>query len=138
MSGSTLRFVTAVVLIAHGIGHFMGILSAIGVRLTPKSSSRSWLFTNLVGDTGARAIGVVIWLSALLGFLGAGMSLLGWFFPQNLWQPLAIVSAIISLIGLVFFWNAFATILNKVGALGVDVAVLGALLIFHWPSDRVQ
>ena len=138
MAVSTLLIVIAVVLIAHGIGHYMGVLSAFGVRLSPKSSSQSWLFTNLLGEKISRIISFIIWILALLGFIGAGLSLLGWILPQNIWEPLGIISAILFLAGLMLFWNAFAFIFNKIGALGVNIAVLVALLILHWPSDLIK
>jgi hypothetical protein len=96
------------------------------------------LFTNLLGDKGSRAIGFIIWLLALLGFIGAGLALLGLLIPQAWWQPLAVISAIISLVGLIFFWNAFAMFFNKLGAVGVNVAVLISLLFLRWPPDLVN
>jgi hypothetical protein len=138
MSTSTLRIAIAVILIAHGVGHYMGMLSTLGVKLSRTSSPDSWLFTNLLGDKGSRAIGFIIWLLALLGFIGAGLALLGLLIPQAWWQPLAVISAIISLVGLIFFWNAFAMFFNKLGAVGVNVAVLISLLFLRWPPDLVN
>lgn len=137
MSISTLRIVIAVILLVHGIGHYMGLLSAVGVKLSSTSSANSWLFTGLLGDTPARIIGFVIYLLAFFGFIAAGLGLLGWLIPRGWWQPLAIGSAIISLFGLIFFWNAFAFFFNKFGAVAVNIAVLICLLRLHWPPEIV-
>jgi hypothetical protein len=57
----------------------------------------------------------------------------GWL-PIAWWQPLAIVSAVSSLIGLVLFPAAFP-MFSTLGAAAVDVAVLVAVLGFHWLPD---
>lgn len=129
MSDTTWRIIIAVILIAHGLGHVLGILAALGVKLSPTHSPDSWLFTRLLGDTGARIIGFVIWLLALVGFVGAGLGLLGWLVPAASVPALAIGASVISLAGLALFWNAFPFFFpNKVGVIVVDVAVLVYLI----------
>lgn len=55
--------------------------------------------------------------------------------PQAWWQPLAVVSSVASILGLLFFPAAFP-VFSTVGALVIDVAVLVAVLWMHWvPSD---
>ena len=50
-------------------------------------------------------------------------------------MPLAIGSSIVSLLGLLFFPVAFR-IFSTIGALGVDLVVLLAVVWFHWmPAD---
>ena len=75
MTPGTLRTLAAIVLLIHGVGHTMGILPAVGLIKSEKWHSRSWLFTRILGDAGARAISVVIWLAATVGFIGAGLGL---------------------------------------------------------------
>lgn len=129
MADTTWRIIIAVILIAHGLGHGLGMLAAIGVKLSPTHSPDSWLFTRLLGDTGARIIGFVIWLLALVGFVGAGLGLLGWLVPAASVPALAIGASVISLAGLALFWNAFPFFFpNKVGVIVVDVAVLVYLI----------
>jgi hypothetical protein len=124
MSDTTWRIIIAVILMAHGLGHVLGTLAAVGVKLSPTHSPDSWLFTRLLGDTGARTIGFVIWLLALVGFVGAGLGLLGWLVPAASVPALAIGASVISLAGLALFWNAFPFFFpNKVGVIVVDVAV---------------
>ena len=129
MSDSIWRIIIAIVLIAHGLGHGLGMLAAAGVKLSPTHSPDSWLFTRLLGDTGARIIGFVIWLLALVGFVGAGLGLLGWLVPVASVPSLALGASVISLASLALFWNALPFFFpNKVGVIVVDVAVLVYLL----------
>lgn len=133
MSPQTLRFLIPAVLIVHGVGHTMGILPAVGLASTKTWHSRSWLLTPMLGDTAARAVGVVLWLVATVGAIGAGLGAFGWPVTQGTWRSLAVVSAIVSLVGLVLFWNAFVAFFNKAGAIGVDVATLVGILLLNWP-----
>jgi len=109
------------------------------VRLTKTHSARSWLFSRLLGDTGARVIGGLVWLLAMVAFIAAGLGLLAWLVPQNLWQPLAIGGAALSLVGLLLFWNAFPTPFpNNVAIIAVNVAILVSLLWLRWPPSIVS
>lgn len=129
MSTSTIRIITGLVLIIHGIGHAMAFFPALNITSTDKWHYRSWLLTGLLGDTVSRVLVVILFGAALIGFITAGLGLFGWLVPHSAWQTLAIVSAVISLIALALFWNSFAALFpNKIGAIIVDVATLWALL----------
>ena len=134
MSTSTLRIILAIVLIGHGLGHVLGVLAALGFKLTPQHSANSWLLTGLLGEKVLRVLAFVIFLAGRLAFLGAGLGLFGCLVPVSLWAQWAIWGAVISLAGLALFFNAFPTLFpNWVGANVVNVAVLVALLGFRWP-----
>lgn len=136
MSISTLRIIIVVVLIAHGIGHSLGIIAGIGVKLTPNHSSKSWLLTKLLGERITGAIGVILFLAALLGFIGAGLGLMDWFVPQNIWENLALIASIFSIVGLALFPYGFPSLFpNVIGALAVDVAVLVLFSWMKWPPE---
>ena len=48
------------------------------------------------------------------------------------------VAAAFSIVTIVLFWNAFVAFFpNKVGALGVDIAVLVCLLVLNWPTEAM-
>ncbi|MFN2191005.1 MAG: hypothetical protein ACK2UG_01505 [Candidatus Promineifilaceae bacterium] len=133
---SKLTWLIAIVFFIHGIGHIMCILPALGLDASPTWNSYSWLLTNLIGQKAANVVGIIIWLAAIVGFLLAALALLGWGVPYAWWRPLAVVSAVISLIGVILFWNAFASWFNKAGAITVDLAVLVGLLVLHWPAEQ--
>jgi len=136
VSGTTLRIIIAVVLFVHGIGHAMGIIPALRLLEVEGWSSHSWLLTDLLGDTAARIISIILFLAALVGFLAAALGLLGWLVPHESWRTLAVISAMISLVTLALYWNAFVAFFpNKVGAIGVNVAALVCLLWANWPSE---
>ena len=135
MSGTTLRIIIAGVFFVHGVGHILGFFPAFRLTKMDNWTSRSWLLTPLLGETIATIISVILFGAALLGFVGAGLSIMSWLIPHDLWRTLAIVSSVISLSAVILFWNAFpALIPNKAGALAVDIATLVCLLWLNWPT----
>jgi len=130
-----LRYLIALVLLAHGIGHTIGILQTL--RLTtvnPGWNGDSWLLTGLAGSTVTNAVGIALWTAAMLGFVLAAGVVVGWL-PADWWRPLAIGASLCSLAGILLFPAAFPTF-STIGALVVDVVVLGAVLWSQWaPSD---
>ena len=138
MSGVTLRALVAVVLFIHGIGHVMGVIPALGLSTVEGWNSRSWLLTPILGETISRILSIILFLIALVGFVASALALLGWVVPHDWWRTLAVVSAVISIVTIVLFWNAFVAFFpNKVGALGVDIAVLVCLLVLNWPTEAM-
>lgn len=136
MSASALRTIVAAVFLVHGIGHLLGIMAALQRKAVDSWSSRSWLLTNLIGDRASRVASLLMFLAALLGFVGASLALMDWLLPHDWWRSLAVISAAISLAALTLFWNAFPTFFpNKIGAIAVDTAVLVGLLWFDWPAE---
>ena len=130
-----LRLVIALVLLAHGIGHSMGLLQVFKVAtVNPAWHGDSWLLTGVAGPTLTNAFGVVLWALAIFGFAALAAVVMGWL-PGEWFQPLAIGSAVISLVGVLFFPMAFP-VFSTIGAVAVDVAVLVAVLWMHWvPAD---
>jgi len=144
MSGTVLRAIIALVFAFHGVGHAMGIMPALGLVGGERAnqgwlkdwSSHSWLLTNLLGDAVSRILCVVLYGAALVGFIGAALALVGWGVPHDWWRTLAVVSAVISLVALLLFWNALIFLFpHKVGALVVNVATLVCLLVLNWPTE---
>jgi hypothetical protein len=128
------RIVIGLVLLAHGIGHSMGPLQVFKVAtVNPLWDGDSWILGRVVGPTAVQGLGVVLWAIALIGFVVTAAVFVGWL-PTGWWQPVAVGSAVASLIGLVLFPAAFP-VLSTIGAAAVDVAVLVAVLGFHWLPD---
>lgn len=130
-----LKIVIAVVLLAHGIGHSMGLLQMFKVAtVNPEWRGDSWLLTSTAGTTVTQIVGAVLWAAAIVGFAALAAAVMGWL-PTSWFAPLAIGSAAVSLLGLVFFPAAFP-VLSTVGAFVVDLVVLVAVVGYHWlPSD---
>ena len=124
-----LRTIIALVLIAHGIGHVMGFLEAwTGI---PVGFSRSpWLFSDgvLMDSTVGRAFGVLA-LIAMIGWVGAGLGLLG---DQAWWRPLALMSAVVSLVFILPWWNTLSDGF-RIGGGAFDLAAM-VVLATGWPA----
>ena len=129
MSTSTLRIITGLVLIIHGIGHFMALVPALNLFSSESWHYRSWLLGGVLNDTVSRVLVIVLFGAAMIGFIAAGLGVFGWLVPNDMWGKLALVSAIISLVALALFWNAFAALFpNKIGAIAVNIATLWVIL----------
>jgi hypothetical protein len=131
-----IKIVLALILVAHGVGHSLGILQVLRVAIVnPQWSGDSWLLTGPFGNTAAHAAGIAVWTAAIVGFGAVAAVVLGWL-PSAWWAPLAIASSVASLVGLVLFPVAFPTA-STVGALAVDLAVLGSVIWLNWAPDQV-
>jgi len=130
-----LNVVIALVLLAHGIGHSMGLIQVFDIAtVNPAWHGDSWALTGLAGQGLAQAVGVVLWTLSIIGFTAAAAVVVGWL-PEAWWAPLAVGSSIVSLAALLLFPMAFPTF-STFGALVVDVVVLASVLWLHWtPSD---
>jgi hypothetical protein len=107
----------------------MALLPALNIASTEKWNYRSWLLSGVIGETFSRVLVIILFGAAMIGFIASGMGLFGWLVPHSAWQTLALISAVISLVALALFWNAFVAFFpNKVGAIVVNVAILWALL----------
>jgi len=125
MSTQILRILIAGALFVHGTGHLLGFWMP----------ARSWLFPNL-GEPILRIIGSIFWILAAMGFLAAFLGFLGLLVPSSLWRPLAVGTALVSLLGLMLFWNTWPAF-NTIGAFGMNVVVLVTQLWLHWPPTSV-
>jgi hypothetical protein len=130
-----LKIIIALVLVGHGIGHSMGLVQMFKVAtVNPAWHGDSWLLSGVAGPTFTQVVGATLWTVAMVGFVALGAVVLGWL-PATWWTPLAIVASVASLAGLLLFPIAFPTF-STIGALVVDLAVLVAVLWYHWtPSD---
>lgn len=120
-----LRIVLAVVVAAHGIGHILFLMPLVS-STTWGQSAQSWL----LGDGGlAKGLGALIWLVALVGFVAAAF---GIFRETDWWQMAAIMSAVVSTVGLILFWTR-PTTSPAVSALVFNLLILISLLVVRWP-----
>jgi hypothetical protein len=130
-----LKIIIALVLLAHGIGHSMGLLQVFKVAVVnPQWNGDSWILTGLVGASPAQLIGVVVWAASIIGFAALAAVVMGWL-PETWWAPTAIGSALVSTTGLLLFPLAFPTF-STIGAFAVNAVVIAAVLWLDWaPSD---
>ena len=125
MSAQVVRILIAGALFVHGVGHTLGFWMP----------ARSWLFPNAPEST-LRVISSILWILATFGFLASLLGFLGFIVPTTWWRSLAVVFAIVSMLGLGLFWNTWP-VFNLIGALSMNIAVLVTQLILHWPSESL-
>jgi hypothetical protein len=141
MSDNIIKIVVAAALLLHGLGHGGALGALIWIRFRPGDntggwlSARSWLFSSLP-STAATSVASVFWVLSLIGFVAAAMSFWGVLIPGDAWRQLAVVSAIISFIGIVLFFGIWPTF-NTIAALAVNIAVLVTQLWLHWPPQTM-
>ena len=121
MSTNIIRILIAGALFVHGVGHTLGLFMP----------SRSWLMPN-AGEPALRTISRVLWVLTAVGFILSFLGFLGVIVPSDWWRPLAVVFALVSLLGLGLFWGTWPAF-NTAGALGMNVAILVTQLWLRWP-----
>jgi hypothetical protein len=135
MNVKNFQLIIGLAILVHGVGHSMGVLAAFDTFATQTWHGRSWLLTPLVGPMPARVLGSVLFAMLTIAFVVAGLGFLGWGVPATLWQPLALIGAIVSLVMLFFYWNSFSAFFNKAGAIFVNIALLYGILGNQFPLN---
>jgi hypothetical protein len=103
--------------------------------INPAWNGDSWLLTGVAGQTVSHAIGLVLWMTALIGFVLAAAVVIGWL-PATWWVPTALVASVASLVAIALFPSAFPTF-STIAAASVDIAVLVAVLGFQWTPEAL-
>jgi len=132
-----LKLIIGLVLIAHGIGHVLGLFPIAGWAKADGWTADSWVLSGPVGVSATHALGAVLWIVALVGFVVAGVGVLGFAVPAAWIRPAAVIASVASLIAIGLFWDALPSMTSKIGAIGVDLVVLWAVVIGHWPASDV-
>ncbi len=125
------RTLIGIFITLHGLVHIWYIVLARQiVPFKPEMgwSGKSWLFTNLIGDTMTRIL-----VSILLGLVTLGLSAGGiGFITQQQWsRPILVVFAGLSATVLVLFWDGSLQLAAQKGLIGllIDAAIIAGLLI---------
>jgi hypothetical protein len=132
MSNDLLRILLAVVLFVHGVGHVVFMPVAYAAMKTPETG-HSWLVSPVVGDAAGQWVATLLAAAAFALFAGAAIGiwqLLPW------WRTLAVAGAIVSGALILAFFGGMPTSAS-VSAFALDVVVLVAILVAHWPSEAV-
>jgi uncharacterized membrane protein YphA (DoxX/SURF4 family) len=127
-----LRYVLALALIMHGVGHVMGFIAAWTPTIEVGfSSAPSILWSGATVESAVGKAFGLLWLVACVGSVGAGFGLL---FGHEWWRALAVASAFISLAAIVPWWNTVPAG-ARFGGVVFDLVII-ALLLFPW-SQRI-
>ena len=116
-----LRIGIGVLLMVHGFAHWY---VTSGWKTDQPSSS--WLLG--AGDA-VQPFATLGWGAALLTLLAAGAVTIFW--PAG-WRAATVAATLVSLAVLALFWRA-----NLWMGVGVDLAVLAALLFLRWPTPEM-
>lgn len=141
MSDQIIKIVIAAALLLHGLGHGGALGALIWIERSRGTDTggwlpaRSWLFPSIPARA-ATAVASIFWVLSLIGFVAASMSLWGILVPGEAWRQLAVASSIVSILGIALFFGIWPTF-NTLAALGMNIAVLVALLWLHWPPQAM-
>lgn len=123
------KILLILVVLMHGIGHVL-FLVPLFTNNNWGQSTQSWLVGS---DTLAKIVGSIIWIAAIIAFLGVTYGMVS---EQAWWRTTAIGASLISAIGIVLFWrNPVSS--SAIFALITDIAIIIALVALHWPSDEM-
>jgi hypothetical protein len=130
MDATAVRLVAAGIIGAHGIGHVLGVLPAIGIPMAGTSSGAGPL-ASMTGVDAARLVAGIAFAVPTVGFVLAAAALAT---DQAWWRPVAAASAVVSMAAIGVFPQALPTS-STVGAVVVNLVVLYGALIARWGSE---
>jgi hypothetical protein len=125
-----LRLALATLVLAHGVGHILFLGPALRLVDWAGQTSHSWLLSAPLGDVPSRAVAGVVWSVSIVLFVGG---VAGYVTDAPWWRGAAVAASLVSLAGVVLFWDGLA-MASAAMALTVDVVILVALLLAHWPA----
>ena len=131
-----IRVISGVFLVLHGLVHLLYFgqsarLFELQVGMTWPDAS--WAFSKLLRDNSTRTLASVFCIAAATGFVIGGAGIL---FGQSWWRTAVIVSAALSGVLYILFWNGRFQHLDNQGGVGllIDAAMLVAVLVLRWPQ----
>lgn len=120
-----LSIVIGLLFVIHGVAHL-----TLPTGWDTSASENSWLLGSLGLSTSAiHTLGIVLSIIVLIIFLASGVAL---FAHLSWWRVLAVSGSIISLVMILLFWRS-----NMVFGVVINVGVIIALLVAHWPSKEL-
>jgi hypothetical protein len=130
-----LGYIFGAFLVLHGLVHMLYFGQSQRLfELKPGLAwpDGSWAFSTLFGDDTTRVLASAACVLAAIGFVVGGAGVLA---KQAWWRPIVMGTAAFSVILYALFWNGRIQSLDDQGMIGllIGVALLVAVLIFHWP-----
>jgi hypothetical protein len=130
------RTIAALVVAAHGIGFTLWFLAAWVPAVKPgrgyegRMGGSHLVFSNDVPVTGG--LGKATGLLSLLLVAGFLVTAWGIFTETSWWEPVGVITSIVSLIAVVIPWWTTVMPFNAVGATVVDLLLIGFATIPSW------
>jgi hypothetical protein len=129
MSPDVIRWLIALGVLAHGIGHvlFMPLLSG---TMKLDASGHSWLLSGVIGDGLTQAVATIAGGALVVVFAIVSGGIV---WQSTWWRAIAIVASLASMVLVIAMWDGLPTG-PAAGALLFDAAVLVALVVVRWPA----
>ncbi len=131
-----LRVLIGIFIVLHGLVHLWYFtLSQRLVEFKPDMgwSGRSWIFTDLLGDSMTRTLVGVLYVVAIIAFVVSGI---GIFVRAEWWRPVLVGSAVFSTVIILLLWDGSMQLIVQKGLIGllIDLGILVALILLKWPT----
>lgn len=124
-----LPIVVALIILVHGLGHTLFLVPLLGISEWGQSTE-SWLVRDLAPS---RLIGSILWTGAIVLFTLAAIQLFG---VQGTWRPAAVLASVLSLGGIILYWDN-SNNAASVFAATVDITLLLLVILAAGPSTRI-
>ena len=114
-------------IVLHGLVHlWYVVLSQKWVAFQPEMgwTGRSWLLTNVLGDSPTRLLAGLLYVLATIGLVVSGIGVMA---RGEWWRPVLIGSTILSSVTLLLFWDGSTDLIVQKGLIGL--VINGAILI---------
>ena len=134
MTTKTVKLIVFITLLVHGIGHLQGVVSSSGVKFTSSTTCVSWLLKGL-GKKTNQIICFILYLAAAVVGIITALCFQHIITGLCTWQTLALITAIVSSLCLIFFPRALAMFFNKARAIAVNLIIYYSILLQgNWPA----
>lgn len=133
-----MRSLFTIFVLLHGLVHLWYFTLSQGlVAYKPEMgwTGRSWLFSDILGDSTTRTIASVVYVLATFAFLVSGVGL---FARAGWWRPLLTASSCLSAAAILLFWDGRTELVVQRGLIGllINLGILLLVLTFQWPSPQ--
>lgn len=127
-----------ILLIIHGL---IFIMFLVYVKLPEEEegyfgwSRKSWLLDRFLGEKIVKIVGIVLWVTIIVGFVVSGIVILA---KHESWRIIDLIASFISLFAFILFWKNLEP-KKAYFILGPIIAIVNivTLLINRWPTDTI-
>jgi len=121
-----LAFWSGLFIVLHGLVHLWYVtLSQKLVAFQPEMgwTGRSWLLTNVLGDSPTRLLAGLLYVLATIGMVVSGIGVMA---RGEWWRPVLIGSTVLSSVTLLLFWDGSTDLIVQKGLIGlvINAAIL--------------
>ena len=119
-----LRFVIGLFLILHGLVHlWLFTLSQRLIEFKPEMgwSGKSWLLTDVFGDSTTRLLASTLFVVATVAFVASGVAI---FFQSDWWWSILLAASFVSAMTMLIFWDGSMDLIIQKGLIGFSISLV--------------